>query len=110
MDVASPYVDDKLFYNKIDSISNALSQILERRSNSSYKSYIIKARKRGNRYLLLGKKITYDQLKQIRQLPIFRRGKYKGGLITNQSTRRELPFHNLAERTIGYEIKNNSFL
>ena len=43
MDVASPYVDDKLFYNKIDSVSNGLSQILKRQSKSYYKNYIIKA-------------------------------------------------------------------
>ena len=108
MDVASPYVDDKLFYAKIDSIASGLNSILGRRSAKSYRDYIIKARKKGNRYLLLGKRVTYDELKQIRQLPIFRRGKYQGGLITIQSTRRELPFNYLAERTIGYEIKSEN--
>ncbi|MEJ2595808.1 MAG: penicillin-binding protein 2, partial [bacterium] len=108
MDVASPYVTDELFYAKIDSIAGGLSQILGRQSQAYYKNYIIKARKKGNRYLLLGKRVSYDELKQIKELPIFRRGKYQGGLITIQTTRRELPFHNLAERTIGYEIKSEN--
>ena len=105
MDVASPYIDDQLFHGKIDSIAAGLSQITGRKSKAGYKSYLITARKKGNRYLLLGRKVTYSQLKDIRELPIFRRGKYKGGLITIQTTRRELPFNELAERTIGYEIK-----
>ncbi len=108
MDVASPYVTDELFYAKIDSIAGGLSRILARQSKTYYKNKIITARKKGNRYLLLGKRVSFDELKQIKELPIFRRGKYQGGLITIQTTRRELPFHNLAERTIGYEIKREN--
>jgi cell division protein FtsI (penicillin-binding protein 3) len=105
MDVASPYFDDKLFYEKVDSIAHGLETILGKRSKTYYKNYLIKARKKKNRYLLLGRKVTYAQLKKIKKLPILKHGKYKGGLITIQTTRRELPFNELAARTIGYEIQ-----
>lgn len=111
MDVASPYIDDKLFYAKVDSIAAGLNKILGKRSTSYYKNYLIKARKKRNRYSLIGRKVTYSQLKKIRKLPILNRGKYKGGLITIQTTRREKPFNELAARTIGYEIpKENLFI
>jgi len=106
MDVASPYINDQLFYDKVDSIAAGLANIVGRRSKSKYKSKLISSRKKGNRYVLLGRKITYAQLKKIRQLPILRKGKYQGGLITIQTTRRQLPFDNLAERTIGFERKS----
>ena len=59
----------------------------------------------GNRYYRIERRATYQQLKQLRKLPIFRLGKYKGGLITNRKTQRELPYRELAARTIGYENK-----
>jgi len=108
MDVASPHIDDKLFNSKVDSIALGLSKILRKKSKASYKKSLEKARKKNNRYLLLGKKVTYSQLKKIRKLPILNRGKYRGGLITIQTTRRELPFNELAARTIGYEIKKEN--
>ena len=106
MDVASPYIDDQLFYDNVDSIAAGLANIVGRKSKSKYRSKLISSRKKGNRYVLLGRKITYAQLKKIRQLPILRKGKYQGGLITIQTTRRQLPFGNLAERTIGFERKS----
>ncbi len=106
MDVASTLISDQFFYRNVDSLAAGLSQVLDTKSQSRFKSDLVKARKKGNRYHLLGKKVTYEQLKEIRTLPILRRGKYRGGLIAIQSTRREMPFKELAQRTIGYEIKN----
>jgi len=100
-DVSSPYISNSLFRNKIDSISYGLSKILNK-SQYNLKKSITKARTKGNRYFLIQRNVTYDQLKQIRQLPIFRNGKYRGGLITIQKTRRAKPYNELAARTIGY--------
>lgn len=108
MDVASPYVTDADFSKNVDALSGGLSKVLGTRTKKKFKQDLSTARRKGNRYLLLGRKVTYTQLKEIRKLPILEKGKYKGGLITIQTTRRELPFHNLAERTIGYEIKSEN--
>ncbi len=103
-DVSSPLISTELLNSKIDSVSNGLSKILDMPSGT-IKRNIQKARKRGNRYMLIGRHITYSQLKKIKQLPIFRQGKYKGGLIAIQKTHRALPYKNLAARTIGYTIE-----
>ena len=100
-DVSSPYISNNLFRSKIDSISYELSKILNK-SQYDLKKSLIEARNKGNRYFLIQRNVTYDQLKQIRKLPIFRYGKYRGGLITIQKTRRAKPYNELAARTIGY--------
>ncbi|MFK5855885.1 MAG: penicillin-binding protein [Bacteroidota bacterium] len=100
-DVSSPHISDKLFRSKIDSIAYGLSKILNK-SQYKLKTSLTKARNKGNRYFLIKRNVTYDQLKQIRELPIFRNGKYRGGLITIQKTRRAKPYNELAARTIGY--------
>ena len=64
------------------------------------------ARKDSDRYQLIRRKVTYQELKQIRKFPIFNMGKYKGGLIVMQQNKRILPFRSLAARTIGYKNEN----
>jgi len=107
-DAASPLISDKLFYDKVDSLSAGLSLIFAKRSKASIKKDIVKARKKGNRYYRLERRATYQQLKQVRELPILRLGKYRGGLITNRKTQRERPYRELAARTIGYENKEEN--
>lgn len=105
MDVASSNISDKFFYENVDALAAGLSKILGNKSAKAYKDYLIKSRKQGKRYVLIRKKVTYEQLKEIRKLPILSRGKNSGGLIAKQTPRRAHPFNTLAERTIGYEIK-----
>ena len=107
-DVASPYISDELFNSKVDSLALGISDILGKSSKYKVKSQLIKARKKGKRYELIGRNVTYDQLKELRQLPVFRRGKYRGGLITIPKTTRIMPYKELAARTIGYEIKKEN--
>ena len=107
-DVASPHIPDALFYEKIDSLASGLATTFNRASKWQIKNDLIKARKNGKRYHLLSRAATYDQLKELRGLPILRRGKYRGGLITIQKTTRVRPFKELAGRTIGYEIKEEN--
>jgi len=109
MDEASPNISDKFFYDNVDELAAGLSKILGTRSKSAFKSYLIKNRKEGKRYVLLGRRVKYDQLKQIRKLPILDRGKFGGGLITIQTPKRVFPFNELAARTIGYENKSEKY-
>ena len=41
-------------------------------------------------------------MQRMSKFPIFRMGKYKGGLLITERTTREKPFEMLAERTIGF--------
>ncbi len=102
MDVASGHISDELFSDKLDSLAHGLANIFKDRHYRTYRAELMAARSSGNRYLLIKRNVTYNDLKKLRELPILRRGKYKGGLIVIEKNRRERPFRKLAARTIGY--------
>ena len=102
MDVASPLIDDELFHGKVDSLAHALANLFKDRHHRNYRSDLISNRNAGNRYMLIKRNATYTELKVVRNMPILRRGKYRGGLIEVPRSRRVKPFRQLASRTIGY--------
>jgi cell division protein FtsI (penicillin-binding protein 3) len=94
--------EGKLFKEKVDSLSQALSVFFGDKSSAEYKSMLKKAYREGKGELqLYPKRISYSQLKELRQLPLFNLGRNKSGLITKELVRREKPFGSLASRTIG---------
>jgi len=102
MDVASPLISKSDFNNNVDGLAMELSKLFQDKSKAQYKKNLIRERKKGNRYYLIKRRVRYDQLKKLKDFPIISRGKYKGGLITIQNTRRVKPYRLLSERTIGY--------
>ncbi|WP_458629333.1 penicillin-binding protein [Winogradskyella sp. PC D3.3] len=70
---------------------------------SYYKNVIRKARKNKNRYFLLARNISYSDYIRMRNFPLLNLGAIKGGLIVEQTTRREHPMGEIAARSIGYE-------
>lgn len=102
MDVASDYISDYEFNTKVDSLSHRLAGLFQDQSATYYRRMLIEARKKGNRFCLIHRRVTYDQLQKIETFPILRKKAY-GGLITFQQTTRELPYGLLAARTIGYD-------
>ncbi|MGB0166302.1 MAG: penicillin-binding protein [Luteibaculum sp.] len=104
MDVNADALTDDVFYAEVDSLAYHLSKHFRDRSKLAYKSLLINARKRGERYLLVKANIDYLSQEKVKTFPLFRRGRYKGGLIFEKFSRRKKPFGILAERTIGYEI------
>jgi cell division protein FtsI (penicillin-binding protein 3) len=108
MDVVSDPITDKIFYSNVDSLAWHLSVQFGDKTQKEYRDKLIRARKKGDGYLLIQNKVDYATLKKVRRFPIFRMGKYKGGLITLQKSRRELPLKNLAQRTIGYDRESSN--
>jgi cell division protein FtsI (penicillin-binding protein 3) len=103
MDVSSEHIKDDFFSANVDSLSFYLAKLFKDKKPSEYKEQLWEARRNGERYMLIHRDITYVELKQMRRFPIFRLGKYRGGLIVIPHYRRELPYKDLAKRTIGYE-------
>ncbi len=103
MDLATQVVSDELFFNNIDSLALGLSRLFDDRSPSRYRSDLLRARENQERYHLVKRNVTREQLKKLRTLPLFRLGRFRGGLIVVEHSRREMPYKNLAARTIGYE-------
>ncbi|WP_432713266.1 penicillin-binding protein [Pedobacter sp.] len=109
MDVfAGGIQDNEVFYSKVDSLALRLSQFFGDKTPKAYARYLRLARQDTARYLLIKRKVNYQDLKTIRTFPLFNIGKYTGGLIAIQQNKRILPFQALAARTIGYKNKNVS--
>ncbi len=105
MDVNVPGLDDKTFNSQKDSLALMLSNIFPEKSQKDFLKALNKARKEGDRYILLKRKISYQQLQEVKKFPILRNGK-KGGLVVFQTSKRILPFKYLAARTIGIAREN----
>ncbi len=97
---------DKDFYGKVDSLAESLSRLYPDKSVKEFSRMLREARKDGDRYQLIRRRVTHQELKKIRQFPIFKMGKNRGGLIVLQQNKRILPFKSLAARTIGYKNEN----
>lgn len=102
MDTRSTGMSQETWNNGIDGLCEGLSQLIGERSPSGWKSVISEARRRGDRYFLIKRKVSYEVLKQLQELPIFCEGQFRGGLITIVENKRILPHRDLAARTIGY--------
>lgn len=93
---------DTSFNKEIDLLSHALSDFYKDKTPAHYKNRIINARKKKRRYLLLHtKNITYKEKKKMSHWPIFRQGRFKGGVLFEEQYKRYNPFKELARRTIG---------
>lgn len=73
------------------------------KSSSTYEKNIRRARANRNRYFLLARNIGYSDYLRLRNFPLLSLGAFKGGLIVEQTTKREHPMGGIAQRTIGYE-------
>ncbi|MFA6770378.1 MAG: penicillin-binding protein [Bacteroidales bacterium] len=98
---------DELFNSQINALAKELSVFFGNKSPALYKKELIEARKAGKRYKTIGNRIVdYTEMLLIKQFPIFKEGSLRGGLITEQKSRRNNPYGRLAYRTIGYINSN----
>ena len=72
-------------------------------SSEEYKRKLRLARENKNRYFLLARNLDYSQYLQFRDFPLLNLGAFKGGLIVEQTTKRDYPMGSIAQRLIGYE-------
>ena len=100
VDINAPSIDKKLFESKVDSLGFLLSSLFKDKSAKLYTKLLRKARRSGDRYVVLKRNVSYKDLQTLKTFPIFKKGK-RGGLVTLQTNKRERPFKILAARTIG---------
>ncbi|WP_405576971.1 penicillin-binding protein [Winogradskyella sp. Asnod2-B02-A] len=93
---------DATFEKYINALADSL-HVYKGKPTSYYKNIIRKARKNKNRYFLLARNISYSDYIRMRNFPLLNLGAIKGGLIVEQTTRREHPMGGVASRSIGYE-------
>lgn len=103
MDMSNQVTSDELFYSQVDSLALCLSMLFGDRTPSQYASALRRARQNQERYYLVKRNVSYNELQHLVGFPIFRLGRFRGGLIIEEGTRREMPYRTMAARTIGYE-------
>lgn len=102
-DAMAPKKED--FEDNVRLLADSLALLLQKPSGEIL-SELRRARSSQNRYLLIARKLSYTEYMKIKGFPLFNKGIYKGGIITEQKTVREHPIGKIAERTIGYERLN----
>lgn len=96
-------VDQEVFDKEISDLCKGLHDLFPETSARDYESYIRAGRARKNRYLKIKIGATNSQRMRCAKLPIFNRGRNKGGLIDNEErTIRKRPHGALLQRTLGY--------
>ncbi|MDX1271006.1 penicillin-binding protein [Bizionia paragorgiae] len=96
----------KTFQKYLKPLSDSLAAY-SGKSSSYYQKEIKKARANKNRYYLLARDIGYSDYIRLRDFPMLNLGAYKGGLIVEQTTKREHPMGGISMRTIGYEREDD---
>ncbi len=104
LDLKADGLTRSIFYNKVDTLSACLSDFFGDRSAQAYKRTLIRQRKAGERFFLLKREVNHNELKKLKEFPIFKRGQYGGGFIVLQQSERIKPFGKLASRTLGYKV------
>ena len=97
---------DKNFNENLTDLSNSLSEYYNKPA-SFYMQLLRNARESKNRYLLIARNLGYNDHLLIKNFPLFKLGSYRGGLIIEQKTKRDYPMGGVAQRTIGYERKDD---
>jgi cell division protein FtsI (penicillin-binding protein 3) len=99
---------EETFYKNVDSLATQLAAVLPmQKSPSQWRTALIEARKKKNRYFLIAKGINIETAKKLRKLPLFKYGRYGSGYIEIRYGRRTKPFKELASRTIGEDRENS---
>ena len=100
-------VSDANFKEQIKPLSNALAK-LTGKTSSHYQQLLRKAKANKNRYTLLARNLDYSDYIAVKNFPLLNKGPNKGGLIVEQKTVREHPLGKIAERSVGYERKDEN--
>lgn len=96
----------KVYYDNLDSLAYLLSiHVNDNFTTGAWRDSLIVMRDSINKpprhYYKLAESVSYRELQQIQQFPIFNRGRLGGGLIVTKRDERKRPFGWLARRTIG---------
>jgi len=93
---------DTLFENNYLKLADGLSGIFSDVSSSEFSKKLRHARRDKKQYLKLRSSVRFSELQLVKTLPILKEGRYYGGFVYTQQTKRMQPFGHLCERTIGY--------
>jgi len=100
---------EELFNQNIDTLADLLADFFREKTSFEWINELKQARADRKRYKLLSKQyVTYKEKKQIEQWPLFREGRMAGGIVWEKTDKRFRPFNDLARRTIGFIIEDDT--
>jgi len=97
---------EKEWLEKARGLSEGLSRVFGDKSADKYYSLIRSSRAAGKKYVKLGYSVDRNAYNEIINLPLFREGRYRSGMLVEQENIRQYPYGKLARRTIGF-VRNN---
>ena len=101
---------ERNFQSNIQALCDSIS-VFNGLSSLELQKRIREARQNKNRYFLLARNIDYSDYLRFRSFPLLNLGAFKGGLIVEQTTKRDYPLGAIAQRSVGYErIDDNGFV
>ncbi|MEM7575084.1 MAG: penicillin-binding transpeptidase domain-containing protein [Bacteroidota bacterium] len=100
-----PFVADEVeYYDSIDSLAYLLAEHVDNSYTvGAWRDSLLRMRDPNDQhhYYKIADQVSYSQLQQLEEFPIFRLGRYAGGLIEEKRSERKRPFGLLASRTVG---------
>ena len=107
VDMRSNHIPDSIFIRGVDSLALALSNLFKDKDKATYKALLRKSRIEKNGHLLIHRRASYNELMVLKQFPIFRRGRPRGGYIPEERSERVRPLGEIGARVIGGCYRNN---
>jgi len=95
-------VKSSVFEENVDSLAWNLSRVFTENSAAQWEVKLRKAKTNQNQYFKIKNKVKYTVYQKVREFPILRKGKFKGGFIVERYSKQHKPHGLLAERTLGY--------
>ncbi len=93
---------DSIWQLKLDSICMGLNKIFPTKSAEEFKRHLEEGRhKKARNWAIWPKRVDYNTYTEVKKLPVFNMGKYKGGFHCEEFNARRRPFGSLAQRTVG---------
>lgn len=93
---------DTVYTNNIGALTDSLS-VMFGKPRGEFRKKFDEQRRKKNQYYTLVKGLDFDQYDRIRNFPIFKKGKNKGGFIVDRNYKRELATSEIGAGTIGMD-------
>lgn len=95
-------IRDTAYANNIGPLTDSLSQMFGK-PRSYFRAKFDTQKEKGNQYYSLVRGLDFDEYDRIRQFPLFKRGKNRGGFIVDRNYKRELATTEIGAGTIGMD-------
>ncbi|MBQ9660102.1 MAG: penicillin-binding protein 2 [Bacteroidales bacterium] len=97
---------EQAWLDKARELSAGLAAEFPEKSADQFYKLIKDSRAAGKKYVRIGRPVDRNAYNRIIELPLFRDGRYRSGMIVEQEQIRQYPYGKLARRTIGF-VRNN---